>query len=382
MLNILYGEDKLNKKTLPEKIKFHKNNLSKKPKLNKKNLRKKRKFNKKRCRFQLLVSFYSKKQHTKHKLKSFVNYLRRFCKKEKKQIKTLIPPSLVKHKISLIETLSYERRLLFFIIFKQRKKYFFKRKEKISILSVLKKSFTPKLLRVKIVKLKKLLKTGKCIYNFHRFNCLKASGPSKKIKSFPFLKLNKILCVFLQRFVGIEQIKIRFFSTQLKFLPTFKLLRRKVDRRLFFFKRNKSLTPYFKESLEILFLVFSMFSFGNAILLTKLIGRLLEVNRRQIVIVKFFKKVMAIFFRRLPKRVCGLSGMRIMIIGRFNKRPRTKTIILQQGQICLQTISIPIDFHYRQVVTLFGSFGVKVWLSKKIEKEKKMKLYNGGKKRK
>jgi ribosomal protein S3 len=115
-----------------------------------------------------------------------------------------------------------------------------------------------------------------------------------------------------------------------------------------------------------------MFSFGNAMLLTKVIGRLLQTNRRQITVIKFLKKAMAIFFRKLPAKFSSLNGIRITIVGRFNKRPRTKTFVLQQGQLCLQTLSMPIDFHYTQVVTLFGSFGVKVWLSKKIKEKKRV----------
>ncbi len=307
-------------------------------------------------------NFY-KKFAKKYKFRSKPNST--FYYGESKKCKKL----LKKKKLNLNQILYYERRLLFFIIFKQRKKYLLKRKTKLSILSVLKKSFVPKLLRVKIFKLKRLLKTQKFIFNFHQFNSIKFLDTSKKIKSLNFLKLNKYLCEFLQRFLGIEQIKIRYFSTQLKFLPIFKLFKKKATKPLISFKRNKNFKPFFKESLEILFLSFLLFSFGNAILLTKLISRLLETTRKQIVIIKFLKKAMAIFFRRLPSDLCGLSGMRIMIIGRFNKRPRTKTIVLQQGQICLQTLAIPVDFHYRQVVTLFGSFGVKVWLSKKIKKK-------------
>lgn len=40
-------------------------------------------------------------------------------------------------------------------------------------------------------------------------------------------------------------------------------------------------------------------------------------------------------------------------------------MVIQEGQISLQTIRTPIDYYQTQAITLYGAFGIKVWLAKK-----------------
>lgn len=254
----------------------------------------------------------------------------------------------------------------FFLIFNEKKKILLKEKDPFSIFSVNRKSSFQRVVRIMLPKFNRFFRKKKIFYTFRKFNRTKSCSFLKKPTSLSLLNLNKSLCSSLQNFTGIEKVKIKFYSSQLKFLPLLKAYQKKVRRGLISFKRNKNFAAYFKESLHILFLVFSTFSQGNAALLSRLITRLLQANRRQIFIVKFLKKALAVFFKRLPSRCVSLSGIRVMIKGRLNKRPRTKTIIIQQGQISSQTFSMPVDFHYTQVVTRFGSFGLRIWLSKKL----------------
>jgi len=143
------------------------------------------------------------------------------------------------------------------------------------------------------------------------------------------------------------------------------LYQRLLHKKLSFFQRNKELKKYFSESIETLYFTLGTFGYGNASLLGKLVSFMIENNRKHTLSVRFLKKSLQILFQNLPQNFFAVDGVKILIKGRFNKRRRTKTIVLQQGQISLQTIKTPIDYHQTQAITLYGAFGIKIWLAKK-----------------
>jgi hypothetical protein len=151
----------------------------------------------------------------------------------------------------------------------------------------------------------------------------------------------------------------------LNYVPSFKFLQRKIFKELSRFQRNRDLKNYFVETLETLYFVLRTFGFGNAYLLSQFLVFLLENTRKQVSIVKFLKKSLEVFFHLMPPHYFAIDGIKILIKGRFNKRRRTKKVVLQQGQISLQTIKTPIDYFQTQAVTIYGTFGIKVWISKR-----------------
>lgn len=263
--------------------------------------------------------------------------------------------------ISDQKELSYKHRFFFFLMVKEKKKFLTNKKKKMSILGLSKKSNLAKIVRIKIPKLKKLFVIKKLFYNFSYFF-------SKKIfqanRDSDLLTLNKYLCKSLQHFTGLEKIQIRLFSNQLSFVPSLKVYYPSLIKELSVFQRNRDLNKYFFETLETLYFVLGTFSYGNASLLAKLLTFLLENNRKHVSIVRFIKKVIGICFEKLPSSFFAINGIKILIKGRLNKRRRTKTFIIQQGQIALQTLQIPLDYCQTHAVTLYGTFGIKVWLSK------------------
>ena len=178
--------------------------------------------------------------------------------------------------------------------------------------------------------------------------------------------MNKSLCQSLQHFTGAEEVEIQFLSNQLNYLSSFKLYKRVLLKEMFLFQRNRDLKKYFFETFETLYFVSITFGYGNARLLTKMIVFLLENVRKQLFIAKFLKKSFQVLFEKLPSRSLAIEGIKVLIKGRFNKRRRTKKIVLHEGQISLQTLKTPIDYYQSQAVTIYGSFGIKVWISKKI----------------
>jgi hypothetical protein len=263
-------------------------------------------------------------------------------------------------------TLDFKQRFLFFLVLKEKKIFLAKKKKKMSLLCVLKRSYIPKILRIRLPKLNKLFKLNKVRFRYDNFNVIKTFLACNSKSTLDILELNRYLCVSLQKFTGIEKINIRFKSNQLSFLPSLKLYLNFILKELVQFQRNKNLNLFFFETLEILYFVLGTFSKGNAALLANYLSFLLENSRKHVFIVRFLKKALDVFFVKLPSDFLSVGGLKIQIKGRFNKRRRTKTLVLQFGQLSSQTISLPLDYSYTQAVTLYGSFGIKVWLSKKL----------------
>lgn len=261
--------------------------------------------------------------------------------------------------------LTYKHRFFFYLLQKKKRDENFFKKENFSVLGSVKNSSQSSLLRLKFGKLKKLFSLKKFKYNFQKFH-LKDSLYLVKNDKKNLLELNKALCRSLHNFTGFEDIHLRIYSTQLNFLPTLKLYRRHIEHKLIYLQRNKDLRNYFSETVETLYFVLGTFSYGNAALLGKLISYMIENNRKHTSSVRFIKKSLQIFFQNFPTSFFAVEGIKILIKGRFNKRRRTKTIIIQEGQISLQTIKTPIDYYQTQAITLYGAFGIKVWLAKKL----------------
>lgn len=262
--------------------------------------------------------------------------------------------------------LTYKCRFFFFLFSKKRKENKVIKKENFSILGTVKNSSKSTMLRLKFQKLKKLFLMKKFFYKFQNFQLKNSFTPLKLKKDRQnLLYLNKALCQSLYNFTGIEDIHLKIYSTQLNFLPSFKLHQGLLERKMSFFQRNKELKKYFSEVIENLYFVLGTFGYGNAFLLGKLISYMIENNRKHTLSVRFLKKALESFFQNLPKSFFAVDGLKILIKGRFNKRRRTKTIVLQQGQISLQTLKTPIDYHQTQAITLYGTFGIKIWIAQK-----------------
>lgn len=280
---------------------------------------------------------------------------------------------LQKRKVNFIfrtKVISYKHRYLFFLLVKRKKNQPLVKKEDFSILSSFKNSFRPNIYRLKFAKLKSLFFVNKFRYSFQKFHlksCLKA-GASQKTDKASLLYLNKFLCKSLHNFTGLEHINLRVYSSQLSYLPVFKFYQRVLKSKLYLLQRNKDLKKYFFESLETLYFVLSTFGYGNAYLLSQLVVYMIENTRKHTLVTRFLKKSLEVFFAELPRRFFAVEGVRVLIKGRFNKRKRTKTIVVQKGEICLQTLKTTIDYHQTQAVTIYGSFGIKVWLAKKKKK--------------
>nr|YP_009579082.1 ribosomal protein S3 [Vischeria stellata]QBK36861.1 ribosomal protein S3 [Vischeria stellata] len=228
---------------------------------------------------------------------------------------------------------------------------------------IVKRSNLTKLRKIFLLKLQAPVYIKKFNLNFFIFY-LKNTHSRSFTKFNPnFLSLHHSLCKSLHNYTGIENIKLKFYSTQLLFMPSLRLYLRFFLKELFFFKRNKALSAYFYNVIEIVYFVLSTYGIGNAKLLAYHISHLLENTRKHLDVVKFLKKVIDLYFMKIPKLLV-INGIRVLITGRFNKRQRSKSVLIQKGEICLHTFTKSIDYYQTQAVTFCGSFGIKIWFAK------------------
>jgi len=58
-----------------------------------------------------------------------------------------------------------------------------------------------------------------------------------------------------------------------------------------------------------------------------------------------------------------IQGIRIQVSGRMNKSKRTRKFIVQYGAITTQTVTHPLKYAFEEAYTVYGSMGVKIWIS-------------------
>lgn len=163
---------------------------------------------------------------------------------------------------------------------------------------------------------------------------------------------NKInISVTLQNLNSTKQLS----QSQIKdFKVTFKQLRK--------FVKNS----FFKEAINILFITVTKRK--SAKLLAEFISdqfRLNQLRSDQIAISRkdnyflgFLKQSIKLL---ITSEISSLTGIKIVIKGRFNRAPRARSVILQFGKFSLQSFDSKIDYFQSTAYTINGTFGIKVW---------------------
>ena len=63
------------------------------------------------------------------------------------------------------------------------------------------------------------------------------------------------------------------------------------------------------------------------------------------------------------KNLVGIQGLKVTIKGRISGNPRSKIWSVSEGNLSLQKIKNEIDFYYVPSFTVYGTFGIKVWIN-------------------
>jgi len=117
---------------------------------------------------------------------------------------------------------------------------------------------------------------------------------------------------------------------------------------------------FYKETINIINLIYN--KRGSAQLLAKYIILQFQTLKKHNLFLIFLKRVLQYYYKLDNTQI---KGIKIIINGRFNGAPRSRGKIIQYGKLPLQTITQKIDYYYDQSHSIYGVFGVKVWICKK-----------------
>ena len=129
-----------------------------------------------------------------------------------------------------------------------------------------------------------------------------------------------------------------------------------LKKKIFLFRRylNRS---FFKESFNILITASKMKN--SAKLIAEYISLEISLLKRHNFFLIFLKQVLSFLIKT---KMFKIKGIKITVKGRFNNAPRSKTKIILIGNIPIQTLKKPINYHESTSYTKNGTFGIKVWI--------------------
>jgi|GEM_PF-2823557 len=169
--------------------------------------------------------------------------------------------------------------------------------------------------------------------------------------SFPF-KLSKVFQLF---FKDVKTVHFVFNCVN----KDYKIMKKKMKYSLNFLGRFKR-TFFFKEGLELA--CYSSMVPNSANLFAQFLANSLKRIKRHGFFFKFLKKVLiGIFFSKSSK----VKGIKILIKGRINGRPRAKLKFFKIGNLPIQSINEKVDFSEAVAHNSNGTYGVKVWVVEK-----------------
>lgn len=202
------------------------------------------------------------------------------------------------------------------------------------------------------------------------FRTVKINKFKKKIKKSKKNKLNNTL---LRKSIiaKIYSKTLIYFKTNLIILAVLNLNKyyNKIIFLKLFFKFKRFHTRIFPRRFNFFidFLKLSVLFVNSKINLhfyTQIIGEIFKIlpKRRH----NFFFLFVEQYFKILLTEIKNLSfkGIKLMLSGRIQAKPRAKFKFFQLGKVPLQTFSVNTDFAKTHVYTVYGVFGLKIWIYK------------------
>lgn len=135
-----------------------------------------------------------------------------------------------------------------------------------------------------------------------------------------------------------------------------------IDKKVAFKKLIVQLRKYTKFSFyeECLNSLLILIQSKNA---SKLLGIFLvkqfETLKRHNLLLNFLKRALTLF---LYSSISKIKGVKILIKGRLNGKPRSSHKLIHIGKVALQTVNSKVDYTCCTSFSSFGTFGIKVWV--------------------
>nr|QYC61901.1 ribosomal protein S3 [Stephanopyxis turris] len=124
--------------------------------------------------------------------------------------------------------------------------------------------------------------------------------------------------------------------------------------------RRFSRAIFFKEFINIL--TVTVLKKNSSKILADIIAFQFSVIKRHNYFLNFLKRSLTLIVKSKFSKV---KGIKILIKGRLNGKPRSNYRIIQIGKISLQTIESVISHNQSTSFTPYGTFGIKVWICEK-----------------
>lgn len=180
------------------------------------------------------------------------------------------------------------------------------------------------------------------------FSLVKKKGD---LNSFPF-KLSKAFKLF---FKNVKRIHFIFDCVN----KDYKIIKKNFKYASNVLGRFKR-TFFFKEGLELICYVSSLPNSAN--LFAHFLANSLKQIKRHGFFFKFLKKVL---FGVFSSRFSKIKGIKVLIKGRINGRPRARHKIFKIGKLPIQSFKEKVDFSEATSHNSNGTYGVKVWIVEK-----------------
>jgi ribosomal protein S3 len=131
--------------------------------------------------------------------------------------------------------------------------------------------------------------------------------------------------------------------------------------------RNFTKNSFFKEAINILLVSISKRKSAKVLAefisdqfrLNQLRTDQMSISRKDNYFLGFLKQTVMLLIK---SDTSCLTGVKIVIKGRFNRAPRARASSIHFGKFSLQSFNSRIDYHQSTAYTVNGTFGVKVWL--------------------
>lgn len=163
-----------------------------------------------------------------------------------------------------------------------------------------------------------------------------------------------VLKNFFNKKIKINVIFIFLNKSYINFIKKSELL---LFKKIIFKLRRYSNLIFFKESLNILLI--SIKNYQNSSLLSNYLSYYFGMLKSHNFLLNFIKHSLNLL---INSKISTLKGLKIMISGRINGKPRGTIRVLQIGKISLQSLESKIGYSKSVAYSLNGTLGIKVWL--------------------
>jgi hypothetical protein len=117
---------------------------------------------------------------------------------------------------------------------------------------------------------------------------------------------------------------------------------------------------FFRECINILSIAIK--KKNSSKLLAEFLSFQFSVMKRHNLFLNFFKRALILM---INSKFSCINGIKILIKGRLNGKPRSSSKTLQIGKVSLQTLDSKINHSQSVAFSQYGTFGIKVWICEK-----------------